>query len=300
MNKEQAEKITTEYMKPIYGFALKRCGNLQDAEDLAQEIVLKVFRTLTTRNDIESADKFIWTVAHNALSNYYRDKAKTVIGISLDELTDVLPAADDAAEQTAEKETAERLQKEIAYLSKLQRRIVISYYFENKKQETIASELNIPLGTVKWHLFEAKKELKRGMETMRKASELKFNPIRFELCGFSGSTGTKGSVSNFFRSPLSQNIEYTVWKKAKTVSKIADELGVSPVYVEGEAEFLEEYGFLTKHADKYLCNILLDEATDELHRLHDEMYQKAAQIFANELYASQAIASTLSFISLSL
>ena len=41
MKREQAEKITTEYLKPIYGFALKRCTNLQDAEDLTQEIALK-------------------------------------------------------------------------------------------------------------------------------------------------------------------------------------------------------------------------------------------------------------------
>ena len=73
--------------------------------------------------------------------------------------------------------------QEIAYLSKLQRRIVIAYYFENHKQADIASELGIPLGTVKWHLFEAKKELKRGMDKMRKASELKFNPVKFHYYG---------------------------------------------------------------------------------------------------------------------
>jgi len=36
MNREQSEKIITEYIKSIYGFALKRCTNLQDAEDLTQ------------------------------------------------------------------------------------------------------------------------------------------------------------------------------------------------------------------------------------------------------------------------
>ena len=56
------------------------------------------------------------------------------------------------------------------------------------------------------------------------------------------------------------------------------------MYVESEAEFLEEYGFLLKLKDKYLCNILISEPTEELNRLHDEMYLKAAKIFANELY----------------
>ena len=58
MNREQAEKIITEYLKPIYGFALKRCANLQDAEDLTQEIIFRAFRTLLVRDDLDSFEKF--------------------------------------------------------------------------------------------------------------------------------------------------------------------------------------------------------------------------------------------------
>ena len=258
MKREQAEKLTTEYLNPLYGFALKRCAHLQDAEDLTQEIVLKVFRTLLHRGDIEAPDKFIWTVAHNTLANYYRGKVKSAVGVTLDDIIGLLPTDNDTANDIVEKEITDRLHREIAYLSKLQRRIVIAYYFENKNQEAIARELGIPVGTVKWHLFEAKKDLKKGMDTMRQTSELKFNPIKFELCGTNGSPGTKGANNNFFRSILSPNIVYSVWKKSKTISEIADDLGVSPVYVESEAEYLAEYGFLTQNGGKYLCNILLD------------------------------------------
>ncbi|MGN0521258.1 MAG: RNA polymerase sigma factor [Eubacterium sp.] len=284
MKKSEAEKITTQYLKPIYSFALKRCKSLQDAEDLSQEIAVKVFRTLLVRDDIEDVSRFIWTIAHNALSNYYRDSSRNFIGASIDEIADTLCDDTDISSDLVMRETAGKLQGEIAYLSKLQRRIVIAYYYENRKQSEIAEELKISVGTVKWHLFEAKKDLKRGIQLMRTSGELKFNPVRFAYCGTNGSVGTKGSNSNFFRSALSQNIEYSVWKKAKTVNEIADDLGVSPVYVESEAEYLEEYGFLKKRGNRYLCNILLDEPTTQLNRLHDEMYEKAAKIFANELY----------------
>ena len=284
MNRQDAEKIITEYLKPIFGFALKRCKNAHDAEDLSQDIVLKAFRALLIKDDICDISKFIWTIAHNALSNYYRDASKSVIGVSIDAVAEVIADPDSIFDDNDNADVIRRLQSEIAYLSKLQRKIVIAYYFENLKQADIAKDLNIPLGTVKWHLFEAKKELKRGMDTMRKTSELKFNPIKFDLWGFSGSVGTKGSPARFFDSLIAQNIEYAVLKEAKTVNKIADELGVSPVYVESEAERLEEYGLLTKIGDKYLCNILLEESTTELNRLHDQMYLKAADIFANELF----------------
>ena len=43
MNRQDVEKTITEYLKPIFGFALKRCKSIHDAEDLSQEIAAKAF-----------------------------------------------------------------------------------------------------------------------------------------------------------------------------------------------------------------------------------------------------------------
>ncbi len=285
MNKKDAEVITAEYLPRIFGFALKRCRTPQDAEDLSQDILLRIYKTLLLRDDIADYDRFIWRIAHNMLCNYYRDSAAQYIGISPEEISTEIPADDDdVLGGIIERETADRLRAEIAYLSKTQRRVVIAYYFENKKQNEIADELGIPVGTVKWHLFEAKKDLKKGMETMRTASDLKFNPIRFTSIGISGNPGKNGSSSKLLRSSLEQNILYSVWKEAKSITEIADDLGVSPVYVESEAEYLEEYGFLKKTGVKYLCNILLKEKNEKLTLMEDAMYRKAAELIADELF----------------
>ena len=283
MNRQDVEKNITEYLKPIFGFALKRCKSIHDAEDLSQEITIRAFRALLIKDDVADMGKFIWTVAHNTLSNYYRDTAKSMIGVSIDEVVELIADPDTELDTDDNTETIRRLQTEIAYLSKLQRRIVIAYYFENRKQADIAAELGVPLGTVKWHLFEAKKELKRGMDTMRKASELKFNPIKFHSYGINGSIGTK-SPDEFFRSTLSQNICYCVRNTAKTINEIADDLGVSPVYVETEVKFLEEYGFLKMEKDKYIVNFIISEPTAELLTMQNDMYKRAAELFANDLY----------------
>lgn len=283
MNRQEAEKVIAKYLKPIFGFAMKRCSTQEDAEDLSQEIVLKAYKSLLIKENIQDVGKFIWTIAHNALSNYYRDNAKIKIGVSIDEVAETLADPKGLFEEEDDKEIINRLQKEIAYLSKLQRRIVIAYYFENRKQAEIAQELQVPVGTVKWHLFEAKKELKRGMEKMREASELKFNPIKFDSWGFSGSLGTK-SPDEYLRSAIDQNICYLVRKEAKTIEEIADALGVSPVFVEGEAEFLEEYGLLLLQKDKYIANFIIEEPTEELLTLQENMYEQAAELFVNDLY----------------
>ncbi len=283
MNRQTAEKTITEYLKPIYGFALKRCKSIEDAEDLSQEIVLKAFRALLSKDNIGDTSKYIWTIAHNALNNYYRDNAKSMVGVSIDEVAELIADPDAEIDADDNSETIRRLQGEIAYLSKLQRKIVIAYYFENRKQSDIAKSLDIPIGTVKWHLFEAKKELKRGIDTMRKASELKFNPIKFHSFGINGSTGKK-SPDDFFRSSLAQNICYSVRNTAKTINEIADDLGVSPVYVETEVDYLEEYGFLQMQKNRYILNFIISEPTAELLVMQNNMYKHAAELFANDLY----------------
>ena len=76
----------------------------------------------------------IWTVAHNTLANYYHDSTQN-IGISISELSESISI--DRVDIFAESEIKESVLK-------LQRRIVIAYYYENKKQVQIAKELNIP------------------------------------------------------------------------------------------------------------------------------------------------------------
>ncbi|MCH5212710.1 MAG: hypothetical protein J1G06_06830, partial [Oscillospiraceae bacterium] len=122
------------------------------------------------------------------------------------------------------------------------------------------------------------------METMRNSGELKFNPVKFGLMGFNGRVGTMGGTNNFFRSALTQNIAYCIRREAKTINEIADELGVSPVYVESEIDFLEEYCFVLRNGKKYIANILIDESTPELDMLHHEMYSEGARIIGSDIF----------------
>ena len=50
MNSQQAEKTVTEYLKKLYGFCIRKTANLQDAEDLTQEITLKLYNALLVRD----------------------------------------------------------------------------------------------------------------------------------------------------------------------------------------------------------------------------------------------------------
>ena len=279
-----ASETVNEHINGIYKFVLSRCARTEDAEDLTQEICIKLYRALCVRDDISNINAYIITVARNTLVNYYRDKSRVQLS-SIDNYSDTIrDSAMSPDEQAVHKENISAMQRGIAYLSKTQRRVVIEHFYNNKKVSEIAELLNIPAGTVKWHLSEAKLNLRKGMETMRNSGELKFNPVKFGLMGVNGRTGTMGGTNNFFRSALTQNIAYCIRNEAKMINEIADELGVSPVYVESEINFLEEYCFVLRHGKKYIANILIDESTPELDMLHHEMYSEGARIVGNDIF----------------
>ena len=284
MNTKIAEAYVMKLAGPVYGFALKRCACLQDAEDLSQEILLRAFTALKEREDIVDANRYVWTIAHNALTNYYRSGGTVYAEIPIQSRPDLADASKpELEEQLISDETTAKLYREIAYLSSLQRRIVTAYYFEHQKQSEIAERLGIPVGTVKWHLFEAKRELKKGMERMSQPNTLSFQPIRFAICGTNGSIGTKGDNRNFLRTALSQNIVYLTYHSGKTVNEMAEALIVSPAFVESEVEYLTEYCFLLREGKRYVSNVLIDEPSQEIVALQDRMYTEAARLFANEL-----------------
>lgn len=71
------------------------------------------------------------------------------------------------------------MRREITYLSKQQREIIVLHYFHDKKVKEIAALLSLNENTVKWHLACSRKELRSGMKKTRPTGTLGTEPIRF-------------------------------------------------------------------------------------------------------------------------
>lgn len=270
MDRSQASAFLRVHMQQLYGYCLRRCASPQDAEDAAQDILMQAWRILQ-REDLRDPQRYLWTIARSVLVNHYRDRARCSVGVPVEAMDETDFQADLLAQ-----DDIRRLHGELARLSRQQREIVVMHYFHRMKQADIASALQLPVGTVKWHLFEARKELKMQMEHPRSMEHLKFDPIRFSAFGVEGSIGPEGSPWRVFRSSLAQNIAYACRSHGRTITEIADALGVSPVYVEDEAIRMTEMHYLEEENGKYRSTILLTEWTEELIRLSDAMYLEAA------------------------
>lgn len=142
------------------------------------------------------------------------------------------------------------LRREIAFLTQTRRQIVYSFYYENKSISAIATAIGIPEGTVKWHLNKARNDLKEGLIMKRKIGKLGIKPIKAEVFGHSGAPGSKGGPEYYLDDKLNLNIVYSVYHAPKTLVEIAEELGVTPVYIEDNVKLLEANGFLVMQAGK--------------------------------------------------
>ena len=67
MDRIKLDKLITENMKSIFGFALTRLGNVNEAECLASDILYGVIRSAPNLKDEERFYGFMWKVAKNCL-----------------------------------------------------------------------------------------------------------------------------------------------------------------------------------------------------------------------------------------
>ena len=81
------ENLILPYEKPIYNFCFRMFNNREDAQDVAQEIFLKIFRNLKKFNSRGegSFKKWLYKVANNACIDELRKRGSRISAESLDE-----------------------------------------------------------------------------------------------------------------------------------------------------------------------------------------------------------------------
>jgi len=256
MDKKFADDMIAQFQKKFFGFALSKCNDIAEAEELASRITCEAYITLRTVENVYNWEGYLHKIASNVYARYVQEQVKH----KASDIAEVdVPDEKNFESDYIKKEDLELLKREVAWLSKRHREIVLLHYYHNKKLTEIAEILNLPEGTVKWHLSDAKKILRKGMKRMRTEGTLGLEPIELIHMGNMGSPGPKGDTNSFLNSKLRQNIAYAAYFEPKTIEEIAKELNVSPVFIEDEVEYLEEWGFLDLMPGlKYRTNIFID------------------------------------------
>lgn len=273
MTPKSVQQLIDTYLVKVTGFAHLRMDNQQEAEDLAQDIMLEIIDSWNRGRQVDNFDAYVWTISRNVLNRAIRRKHR----ITYIELADSHYAEDNALQNCLTQEENALLRREIGLLSSVYRNAVVHYYYEGKTVREIASIHSVSEGTVKWWLFEARKQLRKGVETMRQNGEKSFNPGHLNIA-ISGNLGANGEPLNLVnQNLLAQNILLAAYTKPSNEVSLAQELGVSRPYIESEIQRLV-YGELLKEVsagmyqtDFVISNWILHQ---EAEKVMEQVYPK--------------------------
>ncbi|MEJ2006749.1 MAG: RNA polymerase sigma factor [Acidobacteriota bacterium] len=163
------EALLQAHTHKIYNLCYRFTGRYEDAEDLTQEVFIKVFRTLKSY-DPDQAKFSTWLnrIARNHLVDHYRRTRRDRVTSTLD---DQMPIADRStsghpAGQVESRERREKLQAGLNKLSPDLREAVVLRDLQDLDYAEIAQILEVPEGTVKSRINRGRLELARVLKRM--------------------------------------------------------------------------------------------------------------------------------------
>ena len=165
------EALLRAYARKIYNLCYRFTGRVPEAEDLTQEVFIKVFQTLGTYDAGQgSFSCWLHRVARNHLVDHYRRTKKDRMTSSLeDDLPTIEEKPSPGAEPTGRVEARERkelLQQAFDKLSPDLREAVILRDLHDLDYLEIAQVLGVPQGTVKSRINRGRLELARVIKRM--------------------------------------------------------------------------------------------------------------------------------------
>ena len=165
------EALLKSYNRKIYNLCYRFTGRAEEAEDVTQEVFIKVFQTLKSYHAAQgSFTTWLNRVARNHLVDHYRRARKDRVTSSLeDELPEAEQHPSPHMEPTGQVESRERrevLQQGLDKLSPDLREAVILRDLHDLDYEEIAQVLSVPQGTVKSRINRGRLELGRVLKRM--------------------------------------------------------------------------------------------------------------------------------------
>jgi RNA polymerase sigma-70 factor (ECF subfamily) len=147
----------------LLAFFRARGCELALAEDLTQEVMLTAYRKSTQIRDRTLFRAWLFKVARNALNRHYGKQSREVDTIDLGEVSDRLVAASHQPAATP----AFEFMHWMAFLDSRESEVMQLRFIEQWEYHEIAAAHAIPIGTVQWRVFNAKKKLAPHLKTLQ-------------------------------------------------------------------------------------------------------------------------------------
>lgn len=172
---EQAYKqLVDKYQRALYFHVLKMIKDKEQVNDLVQEAFVKAFDNLNTYSTNYAFSTWLYRIATNHTIDYLRKKklktlsidepVKTRDGEMQMQLEDESAGTD---RNIIRKQRQDMVQAAIEDLPPKYRKVIQMRHMEEKSYQEIADVLDLPLGTVKAHIFRARELLYKALKDKR-------------------------------------------------------------------------------------------------------------------------------------
>lgn len=158
-------RLIQRYHKCVYAIAYGILRRREDAEDVVQDVFVKVFRYLSTYSD----DKSFWSWIRRITVNCCLDRLPTDVPTEdIDQIVDYRqPFIDSVETEVLSRCEDEITDSAVAGLPVAYRVVVVLRYYDGMTTGEIAETLNMPAGTVRARLYRALKMLAGRLAVVR-------------------------------------------------------------------------------------------------------------------------------------
>lgn len=165
------EEIVKKYNMMVYTLAYRVLKNREEAEELAQDVFLKVYRSLGKFNMKSKLSTWIYRITYNASINRFKSQKRELETTGIDKHVESgISGPHDTDCDMSIKEKRKIINGSILKLPETERIIITLYYYEELPIKEIAEIVGISIQNVKIKLFRSRKKLyvdlkdKVGME----------------------------------------------------------------------------------------------------------------------------------------
>jgi len=167
------EALIRSHQEPLYAFMLRLSGRPDVALDMVQEAFVRVIRSIDRFDERFRFSTWLFTIARRLYVNYMQKlkPASDSDTVGRWQGEDRTPGAISADNETRT-QLRDLLDRAVAQLQPLQREIVLLFHQQHWPISDIAATLGIPEGTVKSHLFRARRRMQAFIESNARDSRL--------------------------------------------------------------------------------------------------------------------------------
>ena len=156
----QASLLFERFNKRIYNFLARMTNDRDVAEDLTQNVFLRLLKYRNSYNPEMKFQGWIYQMARNAFSDHYQQqKQRMPAKMEVEKLNEQMPDILDALEQ---EENEQRLIRALAQLPDDYRELLVLTRFQHLKYEDVSGHLNISVANVKVKVHRAIAQLREN------------------------------------------------------------------------------------------------------------------------------------------